>query len=231
MQTYFDNIFNLQQYKVNIECKYANIKLTGIIDEETISIPLGASLSGSLAAQSREGFLKGFGKALMGKFFGKIGESSVDIIETMGSSIKTYQNGAELSISFSAYFFPGRDFNPKNYKEIIYQISKLTQPKVKKASSVLGKAVTGNAHILYSALYDPSDTKKFATDPTAFDQDLICITIGSWFSKCGLFCTSANTEISTIVDENNKPFYVKTHFTFVPYRMQTYDDIKKMFRS
>lgn len=214
---YFNDALELKDFTVVIQAHHAGVSLSGIIDQETINIPFGASLSGSLAAQAKEGFLRGTGKAIMNKLFGNLGKNAVDVVETMGSSIKTYQNGADLELSFSCSIFPGENGNPKDYKEIIHQLSKLTQPYVKK-------------NILYSSLYDPKETSLFLKDYKVFDNELICIRIGDWFSKCGLFCTSASTELSTIRTEDNQPLYIKVNFRFVPYRMQTPDDVKKMFK-
>jgi len=224
-RTVYDNLNDeiLQDYLVTVSNSYAKIHLAGILEEDTFSISQSAQLSNSMVAQGVEGLAKGAGKALLDKVFKGAG-NTLSGLSSIRSTIKTYESSGEISFSLSFKIYPSKFGNPSSYKEIMRQISKLTQPEL-----------TSAGQIMVSHLYDPKMISNMLNPlgdkPSykLFDGQLVCVTIGDWFKSCGLFCTGNNVSISTRVDLEGKPLYLTwSGATFTPYRILTADDTAKM---
>ena len=210
---------DISDFIVFISSQYAGVDIIGLLKDETFNIPLGASLSGSLAAQAKEGVLKGINKAVLKKLFGGGGGLLDEAYTSIHSTIKTYGESTPFTISFAIDIIPDM-YGNKSYKELLSQLTKLTAPRIG----------GGDAGYLYSYLYNPLSTSSFIKDYNSFDNDLICVSIGNWFKKCGLFCTTATVQQPTILDEDGIPSFITVNFTFEPYRMQTAEDIMKCFK-
>jgi len=224
----YTNLLNeeeIKDYIITVTCEHAKVRLAGVIDAESISLPMGANYSSSLATQGLEGGIKGVFKAGLTKMFGNISSGIVDQFHSINSTINTYESSNRLSFSLSMNIYIGKFGNPKKVTEILRQIALLTQPDIRT-----------NGNLMFSHLYDPSIAKELINPLSKtpnfriFDKSLICVTIGDWFKTCGLYLTSSTPEISTIIDMEGKPLYIKWTCSFESYRVLTADDVAKMIK-
>ena len=212
----------IQDYITIIKCDYADVEIIGLLKEESFNINLSAQLSSSLVAAANESTIKGMAKAFGEKMFGNIFKSFSDTIlhdyKSAYSTVKTYESSGDIQISFSIDYIPNTLSN-KSYKQIIEEVSKLTQPEISKDRYAY----------MHSGIYDHLAVKDFIGNYKAFDGQLISVSIGNWFKASGLFCTSAIPTFSTAFDEDGEPMFLTINFTFEPYRILTAEDIASMF--
>jgi len=188
----------------------------GVIDSETLSIPLGMSPSNSIAASGKEGAIKGVLKGLGKKLFGGVAENIIDeSVKRVGSTVKTYGDTNEIGISFDVKVIPGKYGAPGSYNSITSSLARMTQPKFTEED------------VMVSYLYDPGIVGELLTNPRALDGLLLHVSIGNWFQADGLFATSVSPSYSTIIDEMGKPLFMTISFSFQPYRQLNADEVAK----
>jgi hypothetical protein len=223
--TYLDNAMEeLADYLIFIHLKNGSekINITGFLsDGSKLSFNTGANFSQSGFAGMVEGFKKGAAKNAVSKIpiIGDFLSSMVDKeYTTLAQTYKGYDTSTISGFSFSFIVIPGYN-NVNSYSEIIRDLNKLVLPKVDE-----------NTGKLLSYLYDISDTTGLSNSNDVFENALIHVSIGNWFSAAGLFCTSISHNFSNQMDENGIPLYLEVSMEFEPHRLLKPDEVASWFK-
>ena len=208
---------DLNDYMVHINSPVGTV--TGIIQDDSLNIPFGMSVSQSSVATATDwrNHVLTAGKAIAKKIGGELLGNAVDTyknsVKSVKEFIKTYENSGEMDISFSMIVIPGKFGMSNSVNSIVSTLSKMTMPKVEN---------NGMSSFMVTA----SQVGALAGSWKALDNKLCFISIGDWFHTSGVFwCTSASTSISTIIDSDGKPSHLNINFVFSPYRPLTPGDI------
>lgn len=236
MSGYFNNLGDFSEdYLVTVRVPEANSSsgldsfvgqpIFGLIDNESLNFSFGMQTTAS-AAGDAEGFLRGATGAALDKVpvLGGYAKAKLkDNFKTMLSTMKSYGDSTGTPIPVSFHIFRSTLGNQSTYSQIIKTITSWTQPKVDKG-------------ILRSHLYRPEVLRDKLNPDSLSDLDifkggLIHFTLGQWFAADGLFCTSSDFKLSTLVDEEGQPVYMTVDLILESYKINTPEEISSWFKS
>ena len=217
----------------------ADSKICGVLNNTEFSLSNSASYSEGFSNAGVKMVADAFNKVTKNAF-----EKGTDALSsgTLNSTVSTYGSSGASGFSISCNIIPGQLGMKYDLKDIVKNITALTQPNIysKSATGSTGKlsvfgytpniTATASATSLTSNLYSVKDKARLLADPYAFDGKLIHVKIGDWFEASGLYCTSAGITNSTILDENGMPLYIKVEFSFQSYRVLSAEEISKMYK-